>query len=115
MSGKKVVILGGAKASTDIIYNSLKTYFDIFKVIVEEAVPTRVFLKRRIKRLGAFKVFGQVLFQLFVIYYLNLTSKRRILDLKERYHFDETPIEEEIKEHVTSVNSDETIMLLKEI
>lgn len=114
MADKKIVMLAGTKSITNIIYHSLKNNFNIEKVIIEKPVPIFVFLKRRIKRLGFLKVFGQILFKLIVVPYLELSSRKRLSELKQRYGFDDSPIDKNKVVNVDSVNSDETMRILKE-
>ena len=57
MKGKTLVMLGGAKTTTNIIYNSLKDDFKIDKVIIEQPPNRAGIIRRRVKKLGLFKVF----------------------------------------------------------
>ncbi len=70
---KKIVMLSGKDHYSLMMYNGLKDHYNIEKVIVEEAVDRKKFLKRRIKHLGYFKVFGQILFQLFIVKLFRMT------------------------------------------
>ena len=115
MKDKTIVILGGKGKSTRIIYNSLKNDFRIEKVIIEESVPKVQFLKRRIRKLGLFKVFGQVLFRIMVVPYLKMVSRRRILELKKCYRLNDETIDISKIVNVISANSDETMAILTEI
>jgi len=110
-----LVLLAGRGESTNIIYNSLKEYFSIEKVVQEEPVPTVQFLKRRAKRLGVWKVFGQVLFQLLVVPYLQRTSQARLREIKEKAGLNDAPIERSKLVKVKSINSDETMSILRKI
>ena len=102
----------GGQSST-YMYNGLKNDFPISKVIIEEKVSKKIFLERRIKKLGIISVIGQVLFQIFIPKILQFTSKNRIEQLKSTYQLDETPIEPSIIKNFTSVNSVECIDFLK--
>ena len=71
--------------------------------------------KRRIKKLGFFKVAGQVLFSGIVVPFLKLTSRTRINKIKAGYPFDETSLPQIKKKHFSSVNEESCIHLLKEL
>lgn len=115
MEDRTIVILAGAGGSTDIIYNSLKDGFRIKKVVIEEPVPRVQFLKKRIKKLGIFKVSGQILFQLFIIPFLRACSRKRTAELKKIFKLNDSPIDRSKIINVKSVNSDDTIDILKEL
>jgi folate-dependent phosphoribosylglycinamide formyltransferase PurN len=115
MSYKKIVILAGSGKSTNIVYNALSKDFDIEKVIIEEPIPRIEFIKRRIKRLGLIRVFGQILFELMVVPYLNVISYKRMQEIKKQYGLCDKPVDESKTIRVKSVNADETIVLLKNI
>ncbi len=110
---KKIIMLTGRGKSSTFMYNGLKDFFHISKVIIEEKSDRKKFLKRRIKRLGYFKVFGQVLFQLTVPKILEQSSKERIEDIKLNYKLDSKPIPNTVLYNVNSVNSVECIEFIK--
>lgn len=109
MENKKIVLLVGPDESSNYFYNSIKQDFDIQKVICEQTVKRKDFLKKRINRLGAWTVFGQVLFQVLVGKFLRLTSKERIDEISQKGNLDATPPEAEKVIHVSSINSDESL------
>lgn len=106
-------MLTGKGKSSLFMYNGVKDNFHIAKVISEEKVDQKKFLKRRIKRLGLLKVIGQVLFVLFVPRLLIIFSRGRIGELLSEWKLDDTPIPSSILIKVSSVNSKETIKLLR--
>ena len=110
---KKIIMLTGGGKSSIFMYNGLKDFFHISKVIVEEKPDNKKFLKRRIKRLGYFKVFGQVLFQLTVPKILERSSQKRIRKIKSIYNLDSKPIPKNVVYNVNSVNSVECIEFIK--
>lgn len=115
MKGKTLVMLGGAKTTTNIIYNSLKDDFKIDKVIIEQPPSRAGIIRRRVKKLGLFKVFGQILFRVTVVPFLKLSSRKRSSELKERFKFDDSPIDEDKVVRVASINSDQTMRSLRKI
>ena len=79
--GKKIVMLAGKGSSTLFMYNGIKDQYQIDKVIIEQPVNRKIFIKRRIKKLGLATVFGQIMFQIFCVKFLNITSKRRVQEI----------------------------------
>ncbi len=69
---------------------------------MEEDVPRKLFLKRRLKKLGFFSVFGQALFMMAVVPFLRSLSLKRLEELKKDLKV--TKIENAI--HIDSVNSE---------
>jgi len=84
-------------------------------VIIEDGISKKVLLKNRIKRLGLSKVIGQILFILFDKVYLTKSSSRHIESLKQKLQLDESEYDSSILQYVKSVNSDETLELIKSI
>ncbi len=115
MTDKKIVMLAGGGESTVFMYNGLKHEFSIERVIIEEGTGLKKFLKRRIKRLGLWKVFGQVLFQGICAPLIRKGSRQRIAEIKAAYKLSSEGISEQKRLHVTSVNSDTSLKTLKEI
>lgn len=113
MPFERIVLLAGKKDTTPIVYNFLKRHFSVVKVVIEEPGSRRVFLKRRIKRLGLFTVAGQILFRLLIVNALCRTSKKRVAEIVRRYDLSDTPIPSQEVCFVPSVNSDECFKLLQ--
>jgi len=111
---KKTILLCTQGESTTFMYNGLKETHPISKVIYEEKIDKKKFLKRRIKKLGYVKVIGQVLFQLSIPSFLQFMSKKRIGAIKKTHQLNDTPIPKDIIKQVKSVNSKECIAFLKQ-
>ncbi len=112
---KKIVLLAGLGDSTTFMYNGLKDEFNISNVIIEASSSRKKLLKRRLKRLGLVTVFGQLLFQVLYVPLLRKLSLKRIEDIKNSYHLDDTAIDTEKVIRVTSVNSDVCLQTLKQL
>src|SRR5680860_269084 len=110
---KKIIMLSGGGESTNFMYNVLKDDFPISHVIIEGKSGAKKFLKKRVKRLGYVKVFGQILFVMFIPKTLKKWSKKRIDEISSFYHLDGTEIPSEKIKNVTSVNADDCIAFLK--
>lgn len=108
-------MLAGKGISTKILFHSLKNDYDIQAVILEDAVPAKEFLKKRIKKLGFWKVAGQILFQTSIAKILNITSEKRKKEILKKYNLDgsEIPAEKVIK--ISSVNDSQCVLLLRKI
>ncbi len=111
----KIIILAGKGQSTTFLYNALKDEFDIVAVIIEEKVSSKKLIKARIKRLGFFRVFNQILFQSTISKILLYSSKKRIVEIKNKYNLSSKSIPEKKVINVSSVNSSESIENLKKI
>jgi len=115
MNKRRLVLLAGKGISTDILYNSLKNDYNIEAVILEEPVPKKEFIKKRIKKVGIGKVLGQILFQFSIVNFLDFTSKKRKQEILEHYGLDISLLPKEKILSVTSVNDNESISILKKI
>ena len=72
----KVVVLARDSTSTWTLVNALRIDYPDLKVALERRVPRWLLLSRRLKRVGIWTVFGQVLFILYVRGLRLLTRKR---------------------------------------
>src|SRR5437016_2279654 len=88
MNDAKIVLLAGEGISTNILYHALKDDLDIYSIILEDPVSKKNLLKRRISKLGLWKVTGQILFQFFVAKFLHLTSSKRKKEILKTYSLD---------------------------
>lgn len=115
MDKKKILLLGGRDESTRMVFNSLNKKFGIELAIIEAGESKKLFLKRRLKKHGIIKVFGQILFQLIVVKFLRMVSEGRRNELLAQENLDLTDIPADKIKHVTSVNAESTIEMIKEI
>lgn len=111
----KIVMLCRNGNSSAIVYNAINKEFPINKVIVEDAVSRKVFLKRRVKRLGLKTVIGQVAFSVLIKPLLKRSAKKRTEEITDEYgiSFERTFMNDKNTEFVSSVNSRECIDILK--
>ncbi|MEX0290754.1 MAG: formyl transferase [Flavobacteriaceae bacterium] len=114
---KKIVMLVGHGPSARYVYNGLKTTFEIPHVIRAGAAPggRRKFIKRRIKRLGYWKVFGQILFKICIVRPLTRLSKKRVDKLKTELHLSDEIYPPEVLLDVPYVNAKESLEVLQKI
>ena len=103
----KIILLGGNGDSSLFMYNGLKDDYQILNVIVENPVSKKIFIQRRVKNLGVVTVFGQLLFQVFLVKILKLVSKNRIKEIKNNNNLSLEGIPKNKLITVPSVNSNE--------
>ena len=104
---KRIVLLAGNGPSTRIVYHALKSEFEIAAVILEKPVSRIRFIRNRIKKLGLWKVTGQILFQFIIVPYLVLVSGKRKRSILAQYKLTDSPIPSEKIIPVISVNNDQ--------
>lgn len=115
MENKKIVILAGQGITSNIVYNSIKKDFNIEAIIFEKQVSRKTLLKKRIKKLGLWKVLGQVVFQVLVMNWLELTSKIRKAQILKQNGLDDSlpPVAKTF--FVESVNDNATVKILQKL
>lgn len=113
VENKKILLICGKGTSSKIVYNALEKEFGVVNVIVEDKESTKIFLKRRIKKLGIFTVIGQLLFQIFIVKFMTLISKNRIKNILEANELDVSEIPEDKTLHVSSINNQNAIDIIK--
>lgn len=114
-SAPRVVLLASACESTNIVFHALSEQFTIAAIVLEPPVGRAQLLRRRVRRLGVSTVFGQLLFQLFVVPLLRLKGRERIDAIKMEFRLDSRPVDSGRTIHVPSVNSDECIDALRRL
>ena len=115
MANQKIVLLGGDVASTRIVYHALRQEFDIAAAIVEDRVPRKQFLERRVRKLGLRRTIGQLLFRALAVPALQLQSRARLRQIYRAFGLDDAPIEAGKLIRVPSVNSPEAIAVLQRL
>jgi methionyl-tRNA formyltransferase len=102
MQRKKIVFLASDCESSRWVYNSLIKDFYITTVILEQPISRKLLFKNRVKKIGLFKVIGQVLFTLIVVPYLRKKGRLRKAEIAYKYGLDNREITKCIK--VESIN-----------
>lgn len=111
----KVVMLTGHAISSRFMYHGLSENIEIHTVVRETAVPMKRILKNRAKRLGYFNVTGQIAFGVLILPILRSLSKNRKQEVIRKLELNGAEIPESKIIDVDSVNSAETIELLKRL
>ena len=115
MTRRDIVLLGGDVASTRIVYHALRKELPIAAAIVEDRVPRRQFLLRRVRKLGCRKTLGQLLFRSLAMPALTLVARNRVREICRTFALDHVPIDAEKLIRVPSVNSPEAIAALQRL
>ena len=108
-------MLVGIGESSKIVYNYISKEFNVVKVIEDTRFSRKYLLEKRLRKIGFYKVFGQILFQLYNIIFLKKKSHKRIDEIKNSYGLMTKLYPDEVFIKVKSVNNKETIDLLKRI
>ena len=111
----KIIFLAGNGDSSLYMFNGLKDEHEILNVIIENPVSKKNLLKRRVKKLGVITVFGQLLFQIFLVKILKLVSKKRIEEIKKINKLSLAVIPKNILIKVLSVNSNDCKAIIEKI
>ncbi len=108
-----VVLLGDGSAATASVAHALEAHLGAratLTVLVEES-PSRFGLaRRRARRLGWWKVMGQVAFVALVMPLLHWRGRRRVQQIAREHDLDLTPVRNPVL--VVTVNDEGTIALL---
>ncbi|HWR31994.1 MAG TPA: formyl transferase [Chitinophagaceae bacterium] len=110
-----IIMLCSECFSTTCLYNHVSEHYSIDHVIVESPLRGWALAKKRFKRRGLLTTAGQILFIVFVAKLLKAVSKKRVRIIKAAYGFNETPVKEEKKKYVGSVNDEDCINFIKNI
>lgn len=114
MNKLKVVMLICDGDSSRIIYHKLKDCCNIECVVKEEAISNNILLKNRIKKLGFFKVLGQLIFMIFNKF-LKFISQNRIQEIKNKYSLNTNDVNQEYVVLVDDINNKEVEKILQKI
>lgn len=104
MNTAKILLLTGHGASGRMAYHALAAKFDRVSVIREEAPSRAGLVRRRIRRLGARHVAGQLAFQTIVTPLLEWEGRARRQAILRESGLDESPIPEPYVHDVPSIN-----------
>ena len=115
MKGLSVVMLATDGLSTRAIYHALKSHCSIVGVLLEQNVSRWVFLRTRVRALGATTVVGQVLFQALLAPALRWAARRRRQGLIAAFEMCVDPIPEDVITRVRSANSSECVETMRKL
>lgn len=110
---ERLLLLGGDGDSTRIVYHHLAGQFGSFPAILEQPVSRRAIIRNRVRKLGVPKVASQLLFLVGARPVLAYLARQRLAAVKRG--LDTRPIPPELVSNVSSVNSEDTIALIRQI
>ncbi len=110
----KIILLATDSLSTRILYHKINSNFIIKNVILEKKINIKYIIKNRYKKVGLLKLLDQLLFILFINTLLKYFSNSRKNNILNDNKFNSQAIELDKIINVKSVNSIETINLLKD-
>ncbi len=103
---ERIVLLARKSMATAILYNALAPHFDV-RVVYERPPSMRVLLRSRIKRLGWWKVLGQVLFQVIIAKPQARRAAARQQAIMREHGASDTAIPDDRTRACGSVNSED--------
>lgn len=90
MSG--IVLLIDRSDLSRVVYHALTGEFEVAATIREARVPRSTLLKKRLKRLGAGTLLGQVAFAAGAVPWLRREGRQRRAEILRDYALDDSPI-----------------------
>jgi folate-dependent phosphoribosylglycinamide formyltransferase PurN len=112
MSKTKAVIIATEGLTTNLLFESLQSQFDISKVIIENKISRSVVIRRRMKKIGLLKTFGQIQFLLFVLPFIRADG--RIKEILKENNLTGRPIPEDKIHRIENINAVENLAELLE-
>ncbi len=100
---------------TNILFHALSPHVDITHVLIENKISKRLLIKNRIKKLGWWKVGGQLLFQVLTQKLLFHFSANRRNEIMTHYCLNASPLPAEKIIQVSSVNDEQTREKIREL
>ncbi|MGG9960071.1 formyl transferase [Ferruginibacter sp. SUN106] len=115
MQNKKIVFLASDCESSRWVYNAIAKDFLLDAAIIEQPVSKKLLFKNRVKRIGIFKVLGQVMFSVLVVPYLRKKATVRKAALVEEYQLNNSVFSNDKTHLVSSVNDDACKQLMEQL
>lgn len=112
----RILLFCGKGDSNDVVYSHLKNNYNLIGVVMDGPSNKKNFIKKRIKKLGWFKVISQILFMKGIIPLLKRESRKRTQEIKNSYNFEVEPVVScQNKFTPSSINNPEVIEHVKKI
>jgi folate-dependent phosphoribosylglycinamide formyltransferase PurN len=106
MQQKKIILLASDCESSRWVYHALEEAVQIEAVILEQPISKKELAKNRIKKIGFIPIMGQVLFSVFIVPLLKLSSKKRKTYLIDKFHLNSNDFNNTQTLRVSSVNDE---------
>lgn len=111
----RIVLLCSDNPAANVTYHYLRDRFEMAGVVMEDPVPRSQFLRRRVKKLGLFKVADQLVFQALIVPILRRSTAARAAEIIRTSGLSEDPIDAAVITHVTSANSEDCTSALNRL
>ena len=115
MQHKKIIFLASDCQSSRWVYSAVLKKFNIEAAIIENPISKISLIKRRIKKIGLIKVFGQVLFTLIMVPILKFKGKERSANIIQQYKLLDAGFIPDKTQYISSVNEEACRLLLEQI
>jgi methionyl-tRNA formyltransferase len=115
MQNKKIVFLASDCESSRWVYNAVINDFEIAAAIIEQPISKKILFKARIKKIGFFRIMGQVMFSILVVPILRKKATNRKAGLINQYQLNNTAFNINKMYKVSSVNDEACKQLLQQI
>jgi phosphoribosylglycinamide formyltransferase-1 len=112
MTPGRVVLLAADGPSARIVWNALRARFADVHAVLEEPVPRGVMVRRRLKKLGAVTVAGQLAFMALAQPWLRRRGAARVRQILAEHGLDDAPFPASVA-RVPSVNGPEARAALR--
>lgn len=113
MQQKKIILLASDCESSRWVFNALEETVHIEAVILEQPISKKELAKNRIKKIGLFRVIGQILFSTLAVPLLKIRSKTRKAYLVNKYQLNNNDFKKEKTHRINSVNDDECLAAIQ--
>jgi phosphoribosylglycinamide formyltransferase-1 len=108
----RVVLLASEGVSSRMVFNALRARFPEVHAVVESPVSRGTLARRRLKKLGALTVAGQLAFMALARPWLRRRAAARIREILREHGLDDSPFPPSVT-RVPSVNGDEARAALR--
>lgn len=101
--------------NTRILYHGISDSIPVTHIVTEGLVSKKLLIKRRIKKMGWFRVASQLVFQAGVVPLLRRNSRGRVKQILQERNLSIAPLPAEKVTHVPSVNDPSFVKVIKEL
>jgi folate-dependent phosphoribosylglycinamide formyltransferase PurN len=115
MTKHRVLLLAVDCDFTNMIYHALKKAYPDLEVFLEEPVSRSKLIKGRLRKLGLFKVLGQLVFQILIYPFLKRSAEKRIHTIVHNAGMSSAPIPQEVLHKIGSANARNSIKLIQDM
>jgi methionyl-tRNA formyltransferase len=111
----KIILVCTDCDNTRILYHGIKDEIPISGIITEQLVSRKLLIKRRLKKLGWFKVAGQLMFQAGIVPVMRRLSKGKVKAILAERKLSIEPLPADKVTNVSSVNDPAFIIAVQQL